>query len=277
MTEIISVKTRYEYDPYKDLHRLFQLAGFPSCYVDEVDVSRPVVYIVAPMNGEWRPHISNQDSKQRNAHMILWNIERPSGSAGSIGKYGQDNRDLLYRRFVDEVWVSDRRLAAETTLRFVPLGSHPDFGTPGTTKRYTFTHQSYEIPRRRTISDAFRPDQIGPNCWPPQRDEVLQQSRFGIALHQDHFPFLEPLRLAVFAAYALPTLAETVYDPYPYGGDTMAFSDYDMFAPTLRKMIADDYAHWSHLGARMRQLMTVEFEFGKVVREAIEQSVGDWR
>lgn len=275
MTEIIHVKTRYVYDSYRDLHKLFELSGFPSCYVDEVDVSRPVVYIVAPMNGEWRPHISNQDNKSRNAHLILWNIERPAGSAGSIGKYAEDNRKLLYDRHLDEVWVSDRRLADETTLRYVTLGSHPDFGEPGHEKKYDWTHQSYEIPRRQTIYKMLKG--VGPNAWPPERDEILKKSKFGVATHQDNFPFLEPLRLAIFAAYGLPTLCETVFDAYPYSDETLAFASFDNFAPTLRRMIEGDYRQWAQMGARMRQLMCHDFEFGKVVREAVQQSVGDWR
>jgi len=215
----------------------------------------------------------------RNAHVIHWDIERPSAPdvAGAVGKYGERQRSLMYNRWFDEVWVSDRRLAQETSLRYVTLGSHPNFGHPGTEKSWDLTHQSYEVPRRQTIYTAFDPAKIGSNCWPPQRDDVLKKTKFGVAVHQDGFPFLEPLRLAIFAAYGLPTLCETVMDAYPYGEETLAFSSYDLFAAKLRRMINSDYRHWAKMGERMRELMTVEFEFGKVVREAVKQSVGDWR
>lgn len=277
MTEITFVKTRYVYDSYGDLFHLAALAGFPSIYVDELDVRKPGVFIVAPCNGEWRPHIDNQSNRQRNAHLIIWNIERPSGSAGSVGKYGEANRELLYQRHADEVFVSDRRLAQETELRFVPLGSHPDFGRPGKEKKWDVTHQSYENPRRQTIYKAFDPNKVGQNYWPPERDEVLRESKFGLATHQDNHPFCEPLRLSLFAAYGLPIVSETVYDAYPWGSETMVFSSYDLLAPTLNKMLEQDYERWRLMGLRGRKLMTEEFEFGKVVREAVDQSVGSWR
>jgi hypothetical protein len=130
-TPIIFCCTRYVYDSYQDFWALVSLSGFNQIYVDELDVSKPGVFIVAPCNGELRPHIDNQASKPRNAHLILWNIERPSGSAGSVGQYADANHELIEKRYVDEVWVSDRRLAEETWLRFVVLGSHPGLGEPG--------------------------------------------------------------------------------------------------------------------------------------------------
>ena len=294
MTEIIAVETRYVYDSYTDLRRLFDLAKFPSCYVDEIDLSKPVVYIIAPCNGELRPHLDNQAGRQRNAHLILWNIERPSGD-GSVGRYGESNRRLMYGlrddgspapgRYVDEVWVSDRRLAEETTLRFVPLGSRPDFAKPGGDKRWDAAHISYAIPRRQTIYkeiENMAPSQLVtngqvPTCWGDARDEVLRQSRFSLAIHQDCAPYIEPLRMSIFAAYGLPTLCETSFDPHPYGGDTVAFASFDQIVPVLRRMLASDYQFWKEMGLRCRNLMTEEFEFGKVVREAVRQSVGDWR
>lgn len=289
MAEITFLRSVHVYDSYGDLFRLAELAGFPIQSVSDLDVSKPGVYVTAPMNGDWRAHIDAQADRVRNAHLILWQLERPSGSAGSVGKYGESNRKLMYglrddgspapARYADEVWVSDRQLARETTLRYVPLGSHPGFGEQGDEKgkRWQFTHQSYEIPRRQTIHSAFAPSMIGPNAWGDKRDEVLRRSKFGLAMHQDTYPFLEPLRMAVFAAYGLPTLVETVMDAYPYGDETAAFAPYDHLVPKMKAMIDGDYRPWRDMGRRMRKLMTEEFEFGKVVREAVAQSVGDWR
>ncbi|MGH7274639.1 MAG: hypothetical protein ACREIQ_09310 [Nitrospiria bacterium] len=258
--------------------RLIELNEFPTLYVDELDISKHGVYILTVMNGEFRPHLDNQVSRPRNAHLILWNLERPSGSAGSIGYYAEANRDLMYRRYVDEVWVSDRRLADETTMRYVTLGSDERLGLPGAgQKRWQFCHMSYEVPRRQTIYKFFDLNQIGPNCWPPERDRVLQQSKFALNVHQDHHPFQEPLRFALFAAYGLPIISETIYDAYPFSEETMIFSGYDRLVSKVKEVISDDYYRYSELGWRARELMCKEFQFGKVVRQAVSESVDRWR
>lgn len=275
MTEITFVKTRHPYDSYMDFYRLVELSGFPTIYVDEVDVTQPGVYITSPMNGEWRPHIDNQKNKVRNAHLILWNIERPSGSAGAVGKYGQSNRELIYNRQIDEVWVSDRRLAEETSLRFVVLGSDEGLGQPGADKVFDFCHMSYEVPRRTGIYKNFT--NIGPNAWPPERDDILRKSRFAVNVHQDVHPFQEPLRFALFAAYGLPIISETIYDGYPWSDEYMVYSDYDGLPGKIKEILKNDYQRWFAMGQKARQLMCHDYQFGKVVREAVEQSVGIWR
>lgn len=277
MTDIIFVKTRYQYDSYGDFYRLVELAGFPIIYVDEVDVTQPSVFITAPHNGEWNPHVSNYDDKPRNAHFILWNIERPSGSAGSVGQYAQANRDLIYQRYVDEVWVSDRRLADEAHLRFVALGSNYGLGEPGHKKRYQFTHMSYMVNRRISVYKHFLPETIGPNCWPPKRHDILQRSKFALNVHQDQHPFQEPLRFALFAAYALPIVSETIYDAFPWSDEFMQFAGYDGLVARMKSMIGEDYERWRLMGQRARKRMCEEFEFGKLVRQAVKESVGNWR
>lgn len=271
------MRTGHVYDSYGDLFRLIELAGFPIIQLSEVDVTQPVVYITAPHNGEWNPHIGNQDDKPRNAHMILWNIERPSGSAGSVGQYARSNRKLIYERFFDEVWVSDRRLAQETSLRFVPLGSHSGLGEPGKKKSYAFCHMSYVLPRREHIYKHWLTQQVGPNCWPPERDEVLKASKFALNVHQDIHPFQEPLRWALFAAYGLPIISETVHDCYPWSEEFMIFSGYDGLVGKMKQVLEDDYNKFRQMGELARERFTTEFEFGKLVREAVDQSVGDWR
>lgn len=273
--DIIFARTRHPYDSYRDFWRLVELSDFPIVYTDEVDVTKPHIYITAPHNGEWNPHIENQNKKVRNAHLILWNIERPSGSAGAVGNYGRSNRDLIYKRMFDEVWVSDRRLAEETSLRFVPLGSDEGLGEPGADKVFDFCHMSYEVPRRAGIYKHFK--NVGPNAWPPERDDILRKSRFAVNVHQDVHPFQEPLRFALFAAYGLPIISETIYDAYPWSDEFMIFSEYDGLPGKISEALKDDYRRWQAMGAQARQRMCHDFQFGKVVREAVEQSVGVWR
>jgi hypothetical protein len=278
VTDITFFKTGHKYDSYTDFFRLVELAGFPIIQIADLDVSRPGVFIGAPHNGEWE-HIDRQAGRQRNAHIILWNIERPSGSAGAVGKYGARGRELMYQRQVDEVWVSDRRLADEASLRYVVLGSHPDLGVPGglNEKKYEMVHMSAENPRRVHIYKHFPKNEVGPNGWGEERDATLRASKFALNVHQDLHPFCEPLRFALFAAYGLPILTETVFDAYPYGEGSMEFAAYDGLVPKLRQMIGNDYDYWRKMGMACRGLMTETFEFGKMVRLAVSQSVGDWR
>jgi len=292
MTEITFLEPVYHYDQYQDFYRLAELAGFSVKKVDELDVSEPGVYITSPMNGDYREHLRSQSRRPRRAHLILWNIERPAnsgGGGGSVGRYAESNRRLMYGleedgtpapcRFVDEVWVSDRRLADEASLRYVTLGSHPKMGriSPGS-KKWNYVHMSYMNPRRQTVLKNLPKSEIAPNCWPPQRDRVLRESKVAVNVHQDNHPFMEPLRFALFAAYGLPILSETLMDAFPYGAETMAFAPYGRLADRAKEIAADpDWARWRDMGLRCHGLMTEEFEFGKMVRIAVEQSVGEWR
>lgn len=279
MTDITFVRTRHVYDSYGDMIRLVQLSDFPLIYSDEVDIGKEGVYIFIVMNGDVEEHLKNEvnSGKARYAHLILWNIERPSGSAGSVGNYAKRHRQLIYDRLFDEVWCSDRRLAEETQLRFVVLGSDEALGSPGNDKRYDLVHMSYEIPRRTNIYKHWGADDIGPNCWPPERDEVLRSSRFALNIHQDIHPFQEPLRLALFAAYGLPVISETIFDSYPWDSGMAIFSGYDSIVSRLRQALTEDYEPYKAMGLRARERMTQTYQFGRCVREAVAQSVDGWR
>jgi len=287
VTEIRFIKTRHEYQSYTDFFRLVELAQFETIYVDELDISKDGVYIVTPMNGEWRPHIDNQYGKPVNAHLILWNLERPSGSAGSVGNYAQANRQLLYglwedgrrarMRFVDEVWVSDAKLADDTQLRFVVLGSDEGLGEPGEDKQFDFCHMSYEVPRRTNIYKYFKQESIGPNSWGERRDEVLKASRFALNVHQDIHNFQEPLRFALFAAYGLPIVSEDIFDVYPWSSEFMVSVVYDQLVSRMRQALTEAYEPYKEMGLRARERMTGEFRFKAMVLKAVSETVGRWR
>lgn len=299
MTEIIFCKTDWFYESYQDFWRLVELAGFPIISVSDLDISKEGIYITAPMNEDWRIHINNQHQQRKpvNAHLILWNIERPSGSAGSVLEYAKQCKYLQYGkwdtgeytkknhatgeimqsygRFIDEIWTSDRKLSQETGTSFVVLGSNEGLGSPGTDKQYNFCHISYMIPRRTNIYNHF--SNIGPNCWGTERDAVLKASKFALNIHQDNHPFQEPLRLALFAAYGLPILTETILDSYPWSDEFMAYADYHDIVGRLNQMLIADYEHYRQMGLRARARMCTDFEFGKMVRQAVKESTEAWR
>jgi len=279
MMTIIFAKTRYKYDSYTDFWKLVELSGFETCYVDEVDIYKPRVYIVSPMNGEWDPHIRNQAGKMHNAHLIHWCLERPSG-AGGIYIYGKSNRARMYEHTLDDVWVSDRALASTTMLRYVTLGSDYGLGEPGKQKTYDFCHMSYIVDRRARIYNMYgaHPDQVGPNRWPwdtnPSRDEVLRRSRFALNVHQDTYAYQEPLRWALFAAYGLPMLTEEVRDAWPFSDEFCVFHNYSGLMGRLRAMLGNDYPRWRDMGLQARHRMCEEFNFKKMVIAGVKESLG---
>jgi hypothetical protein len=253
---------------------LVELAGYPTIYVDEVDVQQKGIFITAPVNGEWRPHLDNHMNEPRGAHLIHWLLERPSSSDGSVGSFARKNRKLIDDRYFDEVWVSDRRLAQETALRHVVLGSDYGLGEPGDGKHFDFVHMSYIVPRREHIYKHFM--NIGPNCWGDERHKVLQASRFAVNVHQDQFPFCEPLRLALFAAYGLPVITESLYDSHPYG-DHLIHSSYDDLPKTIRETVKQPYKKYKQKGLEFQKLMCEEYNFKKMIEEAIYVNGLQWR
>lgn len=287
MTEIIFVKTRHHYDSYTDFFKLVELSDFPTIFVDEVDISKDGFYIVSPMNGEWRDHINNQAHKPRYAHLVLWNLERPSGSAGIVGQYIKSSWNLLNgiydsgqranTRFLDEIWVSDSQLADETGMRFVPLGSDEGLGEPGDDKKYSFCHISYEVPRRVNIYKYFPPAEVAPNCWPPERDNVLKQSKFALNVHQDIYNYQEPLRLALFAAYGLPVISEDIFNIWPWTGETIVTTGYYNLVARLKEALTSDYEPYREMGLRARERMTTEFRFKTIVERAVMETTERWR
>ena len=275
--DIVFAKTRYKYDSYVDFWKLVELSQFETIYVDEIDLAKPRVYITSPMNGELPPHMANQQGKPHNAHIIHWCLERPSG-AGGVYNYGKSNRARIYDRTLDEVWVSDRAMASETMLKFVVCGSDYGLGEPSEHKIYDFCHMSYSTDRRKRVYNHFDPKVIGPNCWPwdtdPSRDHVLKHSRFALNIHQDQYPFQEPLRWALFAAYGLPMLTEEVRDAYPWHENICVFHPYDGIQGRLREMLGNEYDRWWDMGMQARDRMCDEFNFRKMVLQAVKESVG---
>lgn len=302
MTEIIFAKPVHNYDSYSDFWRLVELSGFRTIRVDEIDITRDQIVITAPMNGDYKEYfvgnlkhweetgeITGGELKRQKdsglpqlTHLIIWNLERPAGS-GSIGNYASECFKWMYAGFANEVWVSDPSMADQTMLRYVILGSDYGLGEPGrdSEKRYDFAHMSLQNPRRMHIYKNFDNGAIGPNCWPwdedPNRDDVLKRSKFALNVHQDNYPFCEPLRFALFAAYGLPIISETLRSSFPYGNDVATVGYHDLVA-ALQRALGENYGEWKDRGMRLRKKLCEDLQFGRVVRQAIKESVGiGWR
>ena len=94
-------------------------------------------------------------------------------------------------------------------------------------------------------------------------------SRFALNIHQDGYPFQEPLRFALFAAYGLPILTETITDSYPWSDEFCVYNTYDGIAGRLRQMLGNDYDRWREMGLRARERMCEDFNFKKMVLEKV--------
>jgi hypothetical protein len=223
----IFARTRYSYDSYSDFWTLVELSGFSTCFVDEIDLQSENTYIVTPVNGELRPHITHRRTLgEQRARIIWWNLERPDSvnkmvPGGWAGAVRANLDDIL--KYVDEVWVSDRYYASydPDRLRFVPLGSHAGLATHS--RRSDFTYDvalmACMVPRREGIVHELkrRGLRIAPNAWGPERDWILAETAVMLNTHQHETwaPIGEPLRIALAAANCMCLVSERLGDPWP--------------------------------------------------------------
>ena len=271
--EIVFARTRYDYDSYTDYWKLVELSEFPVVYIDEIDVKdSKVIYIASPFNGEFFPF---EESKgDRKCKILLWNLERPSASGG-VTEYKNHLSEHIQKGYIDDVIVSDTRLAKATDFSYVPMGSHIGLGSPGDTKEYAFAHlMCYSNRRGILFQEPTKPKgsygglRIAPNGWGEERHQSLQRSWAMLNVHQDEDQYLEPLRFALAAAYGLPILSENLYDePYPYQTATFQFPldklGYAMMQGFKSRL------EWAKKGLQMRRFVMEYHSF----RDCIERYV----
>ena len=263
---IIFARTRHNYGSYVDFWKLVELSGFNTCFVDEIDISHDNIYIITPMNGEYRPHIANQKSaKPWVAKLIWWNLERHEPlnniQLGDIVDY------------VNDIWVSDRYYASlNNKFKFVVLGSHPDLrlNKDNINKTYDFCHISYVYGRRNYIFDTLTSQGLscGPNSWENERDNMLRASKILVNVHQDSSPVGEPLRFAVCAAYSLPIISETITDPYPLipNVDIILANYTDLIRTTILRYNTD----LTHTASCLHNKLCIEHTFRIGVEEGLK-------
>lgn len=264
----IFARTRHVYDSYTDFWRLVELSGFETCYVDTMDLANPeALYIVSPVNGEFRPHMEAHGQGRR-ARVVWWNLERPDPPAPSppLPVVMED-----MTRYVDHVWVSDRHYAGmDSRQRFVVLGSHPDLGAPPLPPTHDFTHQSYVWGRRGAPIEAARRQWAeGPSAWGAAREQVLRRSRVMMNIHQTPAPVGEPLRFALAAAYHLPLVTETLADGFPLveGRDYLAAPLAEV--PGLVGRVLRDGSTRCALSDALHDLLCVQFTFRRGVEDGV--------
>jgi len=281
MGKVIFARTRHVYDSYADFWSLVRLSEFPTVYVDEIDFQSNNLYITAPMNGDYRAHLANHYHDRR-CKLAQWLLERPTPEHGeslpmSITHYWNANKELEAMRYVDFTIVSDPLLSKLTGFLYVPMGSHIGLGAPGRRKEYDFIGLMAPYHRRSWLFDGDKVKpvlngmRLAPNANPitetALRHQLLQQSRFGLNVHNDEHPFCEPLRFALFAAYSLPVVTESIPDGTIYH-DAVCQADYHNLQNAMG-VAYKRYALWRQWGEQMHHVMTGEKSFRRCLERRL--------
>jgi hypothetical protein len=267
MRDVIFCKTRYQdigYHSYNDLWKLVELAGYPVCYVDEIDaydVSK--TWIVTPLNDEWLNGWVGAKSKI--IHLELewrtdWraNVDTPAGVA--------------------ETWVCDKSYAERIGARYVPMGSDERLnenllGSIPYLDMHYISLISYQTPRRQNITQQLKDLAVGisviDNSWGKDRSRRLRQSVAMLHVHQTpQTAGVAPLRWCLAAAHHLPIISETIPDRGIFGYTHMMMADYEHIAKFTKHMLEDkrllaDYADALH------GLLCRDWTFRKMIESSV--------
>lgn len=240
-----------------------------------------MLYVTTPINGEIGPHMAYRRSliggrENQKCKVVWWNLERPDSSdmeGKALPVFIKDEASRLLRE-VDAIWSSDKWLASlSSDIRYVEMGSHPGLAPSGpihVPAAYDIAHMSYVTTRRKAVLDRLSGLRIAPNCWDAQRDSVLKYTRAMLNIHQTNAPVIEPLRIALAAAYALPYLSEDLADPWPLEpGKTCLSAPHSALADSVREWLRRDLMP---LGRALRERLIERTTFGKAVMQVIKEN-----
>lgn len=235
------------YDSYTDYWSLVNLSGFATCGVEEIDRDSNETYILSPPNGNAQAIVA----PPHRCKFVCWQLERPlSGFDG----YAPPGYDAVW---VSDLWVADK-LREDPRVRYVSIGGHPALGGLRGAGPWPldFTHQAYVYGRRARIVGGLVAQgwRIGNACWGTNRDLQLSTSRWGLCLHQDELPVIEPLRYTLFGCWGLPLVAEKSRCAWPY------------------RVYGLDEIHEAVDGETNYQLLTQDLTFRKCVERGLADS-----
>lgn len=256
---------------YEDFRRLAELAGFSFRDLSDVDLSATHTYIFWLLDSDAKAHVGLYGSSRRRARVVLWNIERAFHFPSDSTSFESLCRDE-WLAVADEVWLSDPHYASlmkSARARFVLLASDSRLGAPrNLPHRWDIAHLSYPTERRVALLENLRDMRISPfNIWGSERDEVLRTSRLLLNMHQDEFPIMAPLRLAVAASYQLPVVSERVIKQ-PSAYNAIDFADFDELPIKVRTRLADE--NWLRkTGEALHHSLCIETNFRTEVLRAL--------
>lgn len=231
MSDIVFVKTRHFYQSYTDLYRLIELSGYPTCYIDEMDVEDiGKCYILVVQNGEWGDGWLHAKST-----LIFWDYEYHLDVSG-VGQWnGNIKPPGIARVWLPDAWLA--RYHANVNAEYVLPGSHPGLNPQPERmepKVYDLAFPGYRDVFRRQVVLQQMADfglTVAPNGWGNERHEALLRSSAYLQIHQwDSVPAVSPQRLCVAAAYRLPIISERLADNGAFGYSHMLTCEYKYLA-----------------------------------------------
>jgi hypothetical protein len=281
VSEVVFVRTNYEYQSYSDLWRLVELAGFRQIRVHEFDLAQDYVGILPIVNGELRPHMTHRRSILKGpqwAKLIFLNLERPDSGDYEVSKItptGVSNSTSEILEYVDHVWVSDRYWASlDPRLIYVPMGSDSRLaGGPPGPAAYDACTLTYNNHRRDQVYGVLKQQvRMAPSsAWGEERDRILRSSRCMVYVHQTPMPIGAPLRMALAAAYKLPVVSEQLGDAYPHrDGYDVLLAPYDQMIP---RTLGALQGNLTELGENLYRKLCMEHPFRKCVEEGLERTL----
>ena len=189
------------YRSYVDYWKLVELSKFDTCELDEVDRDSDNTYIFSPVNG----NTINFINSPHKARFIAWQLERPSKG--------------VMEKTCEEMWFYDKAICDTYGLKHVVVGGHPELGGEKLEPKYDFMNMCYLYGKRQEQCNKLRQDgySLSPNSYDlEERNLELAQSKYGLCLHQDNEPVIEPLRFVLFACWKLPLIVEKSNSYFPY-------------------------------------------------------------
>lgn len=283
--DVVFAHPHHEYPSYTDYRALVDAAGFETCYVDKIDVSRPCVYVISPHNGEYDSNRSlwKDRGDEHNCILTWWSLERPDEF--TLGQFRGVFQRVLNDWTFDHIWDSDRWVVEEVVkdprVTFIVLGSNKGIGklASGEDTKYDYDviHLSALTGHRSNILDPLSKAgiRVAPNTWGKPRHAALRSCKFLLNIHKDSWPIMEPLRFSLGAAYGIPIITDQVNNGWPYvrGGPSHCViqKPYDELIGEVIDVVAEGYGSHRAMGLRCHDMMTGEYEFGRQVRLEAEQ------
>lgn len=279
MSNITFAKTRFQgqwnkqtqqfeggYASYQDYWRLVELAGYDTCYVDEIDAyDKTKTYIITPLNDEWLTGWPSAKA-QIIHHELEWRWDERAHWQEPPG--------------VSRVWHIDKWFADQFGFEYVPIGSDERLNELGSqypaVKKYDVAILSYQTYRRQSITAQLENSglRLAPisGVWGRLRSDVLLSSHCMVHTHQvDNAPGIASLRWAVAAAHKLPMITETVRDRGIFGYSYMVQADYNYLADFTKSQLKDAFsrAKLADYGLAMHGLLCRDYTFKRMVESHV--------
>ena len=254
MTQPTFVLTRHQYDSYDDFYHLIRLSGYPSCFVDEMDVEDPSkAYILITRNGEWGDGWAH--AKARLIHYVFeWEQYPPIAG-------------------VNELWSPDAWHARQIGARYVPLGGHRDLRINKTSSDATYDvcYLAYLTGRREHMRAMLTEAGYKLTHWSARgeaRDPLMRASLLYLHVHQDEAkPAVPALRMIVAAAYRIPVVCETPADQGAFWGKIIT-EDYHRIPVALRHWLDEANGAWTY-GDALYQFLCVDYTINRCIEGAL--------